>query len=82
MATDSKTKFFSTVRDNDAELYIGTGIGSGIGIGSKDLAYFSTYAQSGRLTVDFVSDSKCSIRIVGLPSYPNLTSAYSDSNLH
>ena len=82
MATDSKTKFFSTVRDNDAELYIGTGIGGGIGIGSKDLAYFSTYAQSGRLTVDFVSDSKCSIRIVGLPSYPNLTSAYSDSNLH
>lgn len=82
MATDSETKFFSTVRDNDAELYIGTGIGSGIGIGSKDLAYFSTYAQSGRLTVDFVSDSKCSIRIVGLPSYPNLTSAYSDSNLH
>lgn len=82
MATDSKTKFFSTVRDNDAELYIGTGIGSGIGIGSKDLAYFSAYAQSGRLTVDFVSDSKCSIRIVGLPSYPNLTSAYSDSNLN
>lgn len=76
MATDSKTKFFSNVRDNDAQLYIGTGIGS------KSLAYFSTYVQEGDLGVEFVSNGKCGIRIVGLPKYPNLTSAYSDSNLH
>lgn len=82
ISTDSKTKFFSNVRDNDAQLYIGTGIGTGIGIGSKSLAYFSTYVQEGDLAVEFVSNGKCGIRIVGLPSYPNLTSAYSDSNLH
>lgn len=81
MATDSKTKFFSNVRDNDAQLYIGTGIGTGIGIGSKDLAYFSTYAKSGSLAVDIVSNGKCKIFIKGLPEYPNLTSAYSDNNL-
>jgi hypothetical protein len=63
-------------------LYIGAGIGTGIGIGSKSLAYFSTYVQEGDLGVEFVSDGKCGIRIVGLPKYPNLTSAYSDSNLH
>lgn len=82
MATDSKTKFFSNVRDNDAQLYIGTGIGTGIGIGSKSLAYFNTYVQEGDLAVEFVSNDKCGIRIVGLPDYPNLTSAYSDKNLH
>lgn len=82
MSTDSKTKFFSNVRDNDAQLYIGTGIGTGIGIGSKSLAYFSTYVQEGDLAVEFVSNGKCGIRIVGLPDYPNLTSAYSDNNLH
>lgn len=82
ISTDSKTKFFSNVRDNDAQLYIGTGIGTGIGIGSKSLAYFSTYVQEGDLAVEFVSNGKCGIRIVGLPSYPNLISAYSDSNLH
>lgn len=82
ISTDSKTKFFSNVRDNDAQLYIGTGIGTGISIGSKSLAYFSTYVQEGDLAVEFVSNGKCGIRIVGLPSYPNLTSAYSDSNLH
>lgn len=81
MATDSKTKFFSNVRDNDAQLYIGTGIGTGIGIGSKDLAYFSTYAKSGSLAVDIVSNGKCKIFIKGLPEYPDLTSAYSDGNL-
>lgn len=78
IATNSKTKFFSNVRDDDAQLYIGTGIG----IGSKSLAYFSTYVQEGDLGVEFVSNGKCGIRIVGLPKYPNLTSAYSDSNLH
>lgn len=82
IATNSKTKFFSNVRDDDAQLYIGTGIGTGIGIGSKSLAYFSTYVQEGDLAVEFVSNGKCGIRIVGLPEYPNLTSAYSDSNLH
>lgn len=82
IATNSKTKFFSNVRDDDAQLYIGTGIGTGIGIGSKSLAYFSTYVQEGDLGVEFVSNGKCRIRIVGLPKYPNLTSAYSDSNLY
>lgn len=82
IATNSKIKFFSNVRDDDAQLYIGTGIGTGIGIGSKSLAYFSTYVQEGDLGVEFVSNGKCGIRIVGLPKYPNLTSAYSDSNLH
>lgn len=82
IATNSKTKFFSNVRDDDAQLYIGTGIGTGIGIESKSLAYFSTYVQEGDLAVEFVSNGKCGIRIVGLPKYPNLTSAYSDSNLH
>ena len=82
IATNSKTKFFSNVRDDDAQLYIGTGIGTGMGIGSKSLAYFSTYVQEGDLGVEFVSNGKCGIRIVGLPEYPNLTSAYSDSNLY
>ena len=82
IATNSKTKFFSNVRDDDAQLYIGTGIGTGMGIGSKSLAYFSTYVQEGDLGVEFVSNGKCGIRIVGLPKYPNLTSAYSDSNLY
>lgn len=82
MSTDSKTKFFSNVRDNDAQLYIGTGIPTGIGIGSKSLAYFNTCVQEGDLAVEFVSNGKCGIRIVGLPDYPNLTSAYSDKNLH
>lgn len=82
IATNSKTKFFSNVRDDDAQLYIGTGIGTGMSIGSKSLAYFSTYVQEGDLGVEFVSNGKCGIRIVGLPKYPNLTSAYSDSNLY
>lgn len=38
--------------------------------------------QEGDLAVEFVSEGKCGIRIVGLPKYPNLTSAYSDNNLN
>lgn len=76
MSTNSKTKFFSNVKDNRAQLYIGAGIGG------TSLAYFSTYVEEGDLAVEFVSEGKCGIRIVGLPKYPNLTSAYSDNNLN
>lgn len=82
MSTNSKTKFFSNVKDNNAQLYIGAGIKNGHSIGSTSLAYFSTYVQEGDLGVEFVSNGKCGIRIVGLPKYPNLTGAYSDSNLN
>lgn len=82
MSTNSKTKFFSNVKDDNAQLYIGAGIKNGHSIGSTSLAYFSTYVQEGDLGVEFVSNGKCSIRIVGLPKYPNLTGAYSDSNLN
>nr|UVM91873.1 MAG: hypothetical protein [Bacteriophage sp.] len=63
-------------------MYIGAGIKNGPSIGSTSLAYFSTYVQEGDLGVEFVSNGKCGIRIVGLPKYPNLTSAYSDNNLN
>lgn len=82
IATNSKTRFFSNVKDDNAQLYIGAGIKNGPSIGSTSLAYFSTYVQEGDLAVEFVSGSKCSIRIKGLPKYPNLTSAYSDNNLN
>ena len=82
LSTNSKTKFFSNVKDNNAQLYIGAGIKNGHSIGSTSLAYFSTYVQEGDLGVEFVSNGKCGIRIVGLPKYPNLTGAYSDSNLN
>lgn len=82
MSTNSKTKFFSNVKDDNAQLYIGTGIKNGMSIGPTSLAYFSAYVQEGDLGVEFVSDGKCGIRIVGLPKYPNLTSAYSDWNLN
>lgn len=82
MQTNSKTKFFSNVTDDIAQLYIGAGIKDGHVIGSTTLAYFETYVQQADLGVDFVSEGKCTIRIKGLPKYPNLTSAYSDSNLN
>lgn len=82
IATNSKTRFFSNVEDDNAQLYIGAGIKNGLSIGSTSLAYFSTYVQEGDLAVQFVSGDKCSIRIEGLPKYPNLTSAYSDNNLN
>lgn len=82
IATNSKTRFFSNVKDDNAQLYIGAGIKNGPSIGSTSLAYFSTYVQEGDLAVQFVSGSKCSIRIEGLPKYQNLTSAYSDNNLN
>lgn len=82
LSTNSKTKFFSNVKDDNAQLYIGAGIKNGHSIGSTSLAYFSTYVQEGDLGVEFVSNGKCGIRIVGLPKYPNLTGAYSDSNLN
>lgn len=82
MSTNSKTKFFSNVKDDGAQLYIGAGIKKGPSIGGTSLAYFSTYVQEGDLAVEFVSEGKCGIRIVGLPKYPNLTSAYSDNNLN
>lgn len=82
MSTNSKTKFFSNVKDDRAQLYIGAGIKEGPSIGGTSLAYFSTYVQEGDLAVEFVSEGKCGIRIVGLPKYPNLTSAYSDNNLN
>lgn len=82
MSTNSKTKFFSNVKDDNAQLYIGAGIKNGMSIGSTSLAYFSAYVQEGDLEVEFVSDEKCGIRIVGLPKYSNLTSAYSDRNLN
>lgn len=82
MSTNSKTKFFSDVKDDRAQLYIGAGIKKGPSIEGTSLAYFSTYVQEGDLAVEFVSKGKCGIRIVGLPEYPNLTSAYSDNNLN
>lgn len=82
MSTNSKTKFFSNVKDDNAQLYIGAGIKNGMSIGPTSLAYFSAYVQEGDLGVEFVSGGKCGIRIVGLPKYPNLTSAYSDRNLN
>lgn len=82
MSTNSKTKFFSNVKDDNAQLYIGAGIKNGMSIGPTSLAYFSAYVQEGDLGVEFVSDGKCGIRIIGLPKYSNLTSAYSDRNLN
>ena len=82
MSTNSKTKFFSNVKDDRAQLYIGAGIKEGPSIVGTSLAYFSTYVQEGDLAVEFVSEGKCGIRIVGLPKYSNLTSAYSDNNLN
>lgn len=82
MSTNSKTKFFSNVKDDRAQLYIGAGIKNGPSIGGTSLAYFSTYVQEGDLAVEFVSEGKCAIRIAGLPKYPNLSSAYSDNNLN
>lgn len=82
MSTNSKTKFFSNVKDDRAQLYIGAGIKEGPSIGGTSLAYFSTYVQEGDLAVEFVSKGKCGICIVGLPKYSNLTSAYSDNNLN
>lgn len=82
MSTNSKTKFFSNVKDDNAQLYIGAGIKNGMSIVPTSLAYFSAYVQEGDLGVEFVSGGKCGIRIIGLPKYPNLTSAYSDRNLN
>lgn len=82
ISTNSKTKFFSNVKDDRAQLYIGAGIKKEQSIGGTSLAYFSTYVQEGDLAVEFVSEGKCGIRIVGLPKYPNLSSAYSDNNLN
>lgn len=82
ISTNSKTKFFSNVKDDRAQLYIGAGIKNGPSIGGTSLAYFSTYVQEGDLAVEFVSKGKCGIRIVGLSKYPNLSSAYSDNNLN
>ena len=82
ISTNSKTKFFSNVKDDRAQLYIGAGIKEGPSIGGTSLTYFSTYVQEGDLAVEFVSKGKCGIRIVGLPKYPNLSSAYSDNNLN
>lgn len=81
LATGDNTRFFSSVRDNDAQLYIGSGFGSDIGISSKILSYFSTYAVNGNLLVDFISNSICKIRVKGLRSYAFVEDAYSDSNL-
>lgn len=81
LATGNNTKFFSNVRDNDAQLYIGSGVGSDIGISSKILSYFSTYALNGNLLVDFISNSICKIRVKGLRSYAFVEDAYSDSAL-
>lgn len=81
LATGDNTKFFSNVRDNDAQLYIGSGVGSDIGIGSKILSYFSTYVVNGNLLVDFISNSICKIRVKGLRSYAFVEDAYSDSAL-
>lgn len=81
LATGSNTEFFSNVRDNDAQLYIGSGVGSDIGISSKILSYFSTYAVNGNLLVDFISNSICKIRVKGLRSYAFIEDAYSDSAL-
>lgn len=81
LATGDNTSFFSNVRDNDAQLYIGSGVGSDIGISSKILSYFSTYVVNGNLLVDFVSNSICQIRVKGLRSYAFVADAYSDSAL-
>lgn len=81
LATGDNTSFFSNVRDNDAQLYIGSGFGSDIGISSKILSYFSTYAVNGNLLVDFISNSICKIRVKGLRSYAFVEDAYSDSTL-
>lgn len=81
LATGNNTKFFSNVRDNDAQLYIGSGVGSDIGISSKILSYFSTYVANGNLLVDFISNSICKIRVKGLRSYAFIEDAYSDSAL-
>ena len=81
LATGNNTRFFSSVRDNDAQLYIGSGVGSDIGISSKILSYFSTYAVNGNLLVDFISNSICKIRVKGLRSYAFVEDAYSDSAL-
>lgn len=81
LATGDNTKFFSNVRDNDAQLYIGSGVGSDIGISSKILSYFSTYVVNGNLLVDFISNSICKIRVKGLRSYAFVEDAYSDSDL-
>lgn len=81
LATGNNTSFFSSVRDNDAQLYIGRGVGSDIGISSKILSYFSTYVVNGNLLVDFISNSICKIRVKGLRSYAFVEDAYSDSAL-
>lgn len=81
LATGDNTKFFSNVRDNDAQLYIGSGVGSDIGISSNILSYFSTYVVNGNLLVDFISNSICKIRVKGLRSYDFVADAYSDSAL-
>lgn len=81
LATGNNTKFFSNVRDNDAQLYIGSGVGSDIGISSKILSYFSTYVVNGNLLVDFISNSLCKIRVKGLRPYAFVEDAYSDSSL-
>lgn len=81
LATGDNTRFFSSVRDNDAQLYIGSGVGSDIGISSKILSYFSTYVVNGNLLVDFISNSICKIRVKGLRSYAFVEDAYSDSAL-
>lgn len=81
LATGDNTEFFSTVRDNDAQLYIGSGFGSDIGISSKILSYFSTYVVDGNLLVSFISNSICKIRVKGLRSYAFVEDAYSDSDL-
>ncbi len=78
LATGNNTKFFSNVRDNDAQLYIGSGVGSDIGISSKILSYFSTYIDNGKLLVDFISNSICKIRVKGLRIYAFVEDAYSD----
>ena len=81
LATGNNTSFFSSVRDNDAQLYIGSGVGSDIDISSKILSYFSTYVVNGNLLVDFISNSICKIRVKGLRSYAFVEDAYSDSAL-
>lgn len=81
LATGNNTKFFSNVRDNDAQLYIGSGVSSDIGISSKILSYFSTCVVNGNLLVDFISNSICKIRVKGLRSYSFVEDAYSDSAL-
>lgn len=81
LATGNNTEFFSYVRDSDAQLYIGSGVGSDIGISSKILSYFSTYVVNGDLLVNFISNSICKIHIKGLRSYAFVADAYSDSTL-